>query len=158
MLTDGLTPNQRYYRKNKAVMAARLVRWLANNPGKGAEASRRAYASHAEARRAYARTRYQETRQVPALEQRRRDRTRVNMQNRRNAGKVTAGEWNAILESHGNFCHWCKADGIRLEMDHVTPISRGGLHEAGNIVPACRPCNASRGNRYSSPPRLQEAA
>ncbi len=28
-------------------------------------------------------------------------------------------------------------------------------HEKANIVPACKPCNASKGNRYSTPPRLK---
>ena len=31
-----------------------------------------------------------------------------------------------------------------MEQDHVDPIALGGLHDAGNVVPACRRCNASK--------------
>ena len=33
----------------------------------------------------------------------------------------------------------------RLEMDHITPLSKGGDHTASNIVPCCRSCNAKKG-------------
>lgn len=33
------------------------------------------------------------------------------------------------------------------EMDHVLSLARGGRHEIGNMVPACRPCNRSKGAR-----------
>jgi 5-methylcytosine-specific restriction endonuclease McrA len=35
-----------------------------------------------------------------------------------------------------------------IEMDHVIPISRGGRHSIGNIVPACRKCNASKSDKF----------
>jgi hypothetical protein len=30
-------------------------------------------------------------------------------------------------------------------MDHVVPVAKGGDHAAGNVVPACWPCNAGKG-------------
>jgi len=30
-------------------------------------------------------------------------------------------------------------------VDHVVPLSRGGTNFVGNLVPACRPCNSSKG-------------
>jgi hypothetical protein len=32
-------------------------------------------------------------------------------------------------------------------MDHLWPLSRGGAHEPGNVVPACHSCNASKRDR-----------
>lgn len=29
-------------------------------------------------------------------------------------------------------------------VDHVVPVSRGGTHELGNLVPCCRSCNSSK--------------
>lgn len=48
-----------------------------------------------------------------------------------------------------NLCHWC---GIKLipsqaTVDHVVPLSRGGLDHHNNRVLACEPCNRSRGNK-----------
>lgn len=153
---DGLTTHQRYYRKNKDGNAVRVAKWNADNPERNAAACKRSYAAHAEQRREYARKRYQETRGVATLQKSRRERTRINMQNRRSAGRVTKMEWAGILAEHGSFCYWCKAVEVPLEMDHVSPISKGGKHEKANIVPSCRPCNASRGNRHDTPPRLME--
>ncbi len=31
-----------------------------------------------------------------------------------------------------------------IQLDHVVPVSRGGVHSIGNLVPACRPCNSSK--------------
>jgi 5-methylcytosine-specific restriction endonuclease McrA len=45
-------------------------------------------------------------------------------------------------------CHYC--GGAGGEADHIVPISRGGLNHPQNLVPACRSCNASKGNRLVS--------
>ncbi len=36
---------------------------------------------------------------------------------------------------------------IRLELDHFVPLARGGAHTEYNLVPACRSCNSSKGDR-----------
>lgn len=51
-------------------------------------------------------------------------------------------------------CHWCgktlrfDVGGLpdSVEADHLNPISAGG-HWAGEMVPSCRRCNQSRGNK-----------
>ena len=60
-------------------------------------------------------------------------------------GEVTLEEWMEILEEHEFTCHYCKQVIDGLTMDHVIPISKGGRHEADNIVPACLSCNSSKG-------------
>lgn len=55
-------------------------------------------------------------------------------------------DWLSILEVFGHRCAYCLQ--IRkLTRDHVRPISRGGVHTADNIVPACRSCNSRKNNR-----------
>jgi 5-methylcytosine-specific restriction endonuclease McrA len=39
-------------------------------------------------------------------------------------------------------CRYCGGPGGTA--DHVVPISRGGKHSEGNLVPACRSCNSSK--------------
>jgi 5-methylcytosine-specific restriction endonuclease McrA len=41
-------------------------------------------------------------------------------------------------------CAYCGSDG-QLHLDHVEPLSRGGLHTPTNLVPACERCNLSKG-------------
>ena len=45
-------------------------------------------------------------------------------------------------------CYWCKAQLTRKEvtLDHVVPLSRGGLEHPNNYVIACLACNNRRGN------------
>lgn len=40
-------------------------------------------------------------------------------------------------------CAYCGTNGD-LHMEHVIPISKGGEHHLGNIVPACQSCNYSK--------------
>jgi 5-methylcytosine-specific restriction endonuclease McrA len=49
-------------------------------------------------------------------------------------------------------CNYCRVDLDRGDrrswhVDHVVPISRGGLNEIGNLVVACARCNVSKGAR-----------
>lgn len=43
-------------------------------------------------------------------------------------------------------CIYCGST-KRIEADHVIPIARGGTHSIGNLVPACKSCNASKQER-----------
>lgn len=42
-------------------------------------------------------------------------------------------------------CLYCGQTGG--EIDHVIPLTRGGRDSIGNLVPACRSCNASKNSR-----------
>jgi hypothetical protein len=45
-------------------------------------------------------------------------------------------------------CAWCNCEltAETATVDHVIPLSRGGLDNANNRVLACQPCNQKRGN------------
>lgn len=56
----------------------------------------------------------------------------------------------AIYLRDGLACCYCGAgveDGAQLSLDHVVCRSRGGTHEATNLVTACLRCNSSRADR-----------
>lgn len=59
--------------------------------------------------------------------------------------RFSGADWKRCLDRHGHRCVYCGSSG-KLTMDHVVPVTRGGTHGAGNIVPACNRCNASKGN------------
>ncbi len=53
----------------------------------------------------------------------------------------------AILERDGYRCVWCgreAVDGVKLEIDHITPVSEGGLTEEDNLRTLCFECNRGR--------------
>jgi len=46
-------------------------------------------------------------------------------------------------------CAYCsnRFSESELTVEHILPVSRGGLHEWTNVVTACRSCNTRKGNR-----------
>src|SRR3989304_7941437 len=61
-------------------------------------------------------------------------------------GKFTAVQWKYLLDFYGLQCMMC-GEGRNLEMDHVIPISKGGMHSIENIQILCRSCNSHKGNK-----------
>ncbi|MGW5637138.1 HNH endonuclease [Streptomyces sp. NPDC003832] len=49
----------------------------------------------------------------------------------------------AILARWGGCCAYCGREAAHL--DHVEPLAKGGADKESNIVPACAPCNLSKG-------------
>ncbi|MFF5449221.1 HNH endonuclease [Streptomyces sp. NPDC012888] len=48
--------------------------------------------------------------------------------------------------SNEGLCVYCE-DAESEVMDHVIPLAKGGPHHWKNLVPACTPCNESKGDR-----------
>jgi 5-methylcytosine-specific restriction endonuclease McrA len=157
-INDGLTRNQRYYRNHKSSNAGRIRAWREKNRDRNLIISRRAYSNNREKRLEYKRIYYQSVRRLFDKTEDGKIRDRIRKGNRR-ANKfgvphlLTAIEWKAILARHNSKCHWCGTEG-RMEQDHIIPITKGGAHISSNIVPSCKSCNASRGNRHLIPLRL----
>lgn len=58
-------------------------------------------------------------------------------------GEFTKTDWAACLAAFDRLCAYCGEPGL-LTQEHVLPISRGGLHDRSNVVPACRSCNCQK--------------
>lgn len=61
--------------------------------------------------------------------------------------RITGEEWQQIVDRSKGRCIYCGQTPDKLTQDHVVPLSKGGTHTASNIVPACLPCNSSKGNK-----------
>jgi 5-methylcytosine-specific restriction endonuclease McrA len=49
-----------------------------------------------------------------------------------------------------NKCWWCSKRLKKYHIDHLIPLSRGGPHDASNIVLTCPPCNLQKSARMPS--------
>ena len=52
------------------------------------------------------------------------------------------------LTKHGGTCFYCKkaaAEETNFTLDHVQAKASGGRDDLGNLVVACKPCNAQKG-------------
>lgn len=62
-------------------------------------------------------------------------------------GSFTNGEWELLKIRYNFTCVDCKKrePEIKLSVDHVIPLSRGGSNWIENIEPRCMPCNRKKG-------------
>jgi 5-methylcytosine-specific restriction endonuclease McrA len=130
------------YDKNRSKRIANSQKWSANNPQqrKKIEAKYRANNRIAVQARSEA-WRLLNPNKPRDYKLRRRARIQNNGQY-----LILAKEMAKIYSSP---CFYC--GGLdRIEADHIIPVSRGGRHSVGNLISACRWCNASKGNRFVS--------
>ena len=53
----------------------------------------------------------------------------------------------AVIARDGRVCTYCgvrNLRGRRLHLDHVIPVSKGGVNTVGNLVVACSACNSRK--------------
>jgi 5-methylcytosine-specific restriction endonuclease McrA len=162
-----------YYQANAETIKAKSKKYRADNIDKVREQQRVYHLNNAEKKKATARKWYADNLQR-ARELRRRtydrdperwinktaewkkaNRSRANQSDlnsahtrraRINSGKsfdISLGEMTKLRSQN---CVYC-GEKNSIELDHVIPLSRGGSHSIGNLVAACRTCNASKGSK-----------
>lgn len=79
---------------------------------------------------------------------------RIYQANRRsrklnNPGSVGVSErdWLRLVNRYQSCCAYCGRKPDSIELDHVIPLSKGGRHAIGNVLPACTSCNRSKNAR-----------
>jgi len=67
-------------------------------------------------------------------------------------GSYTLGEWELLKKQYGYKCPACgKGEPeIKLCLDHIIPLSKGGSNYIENIQPLCKPCNSHKYNKLIS--------
>jgi len=115
---------RKYYRENLETVRAASRAWDKAHP-------EQAHMNHAAWRHAHHAA-------VLVAAQRRRDRLAVVEHT------LTLQEWQEILVYFNHACAYCLRTDLPLEMDHVIAVSRGGVHTAENVVPACKSDNCRK--------------
>jgi 5-methylcytosine-specific restriction endonuclease McrA len=68
-------------------------------------------------------------------------------------GSHTFEEWQELIKKHDFKCYYCKErmakedSPLKWTRDHIIPLSRGGSDDINNIVPSCKSCNSSKGDK-----------
>lgn len=66
---------------------------------------------------------------------------------RKNENKTFKISKKELIKLYNSPCFYCGSLN-KITLDHVIPISRGGSHGIGNLVPACSFCNGSKHNKF----------
>lgn len=64
---------------------------------------------------------------------------------KRSVEPVRPQDRERVFENFDGVCAYCGKPATTV--DHVIPVSQGGRSRRGNILPACRSCNSSKGTR-----------
>ena len=59
-------------------------------------------------------------------------------------GSFTKLDINDLFSSQGGKCYYCRDKPNSLQIEHMTPLSRGGRNDVSNICLACAPCNLKK--------------
>lgn len=153
-INDGLTPQQRHYRKmklvNPTVNPDRLRQWRAENRERDRANSRASYTRN-RAKRLAAKKAQFEVFKLGGYSDAYRLGDRLRKARRRAApnegAALTPAQWIDICARFNHACAYCGHKPVALEQDHVVAISQGGAHTASNVVPACKSCNSAKGDR-----------
>ena len=63
-------------------------------------------------------------------------------------GIVTSEDIKNQYLIQGGLCYWCeKPVNDNYHLDHLIPLSKGGLHSIGNVVISCPKCNVVKNNK-----------
>ncbi len=55
-----------------------------------------------------------------------------------------------LLEKWQRKCAYCEAKDVPLEIEHITPKSKGGSNRVSNLTLACHECNQKKGNQTAA--------
>jgi 5-methylcytosine-specific restriction endonuclease McrA len=143
-----------YNAKNSARNTARAVDWNKTNKARRKEI-RDGYLNRFPDRRKNTLKKYHDkNRQL--LNAKARKHRQANMEQARSYVLARRGRIKAsaklvtvkeIIKMYASVCTYCGSSD-KIEIDHIVPLSKGGRHSIGNLTPACRMCNASKGNKF----------
>ncbi len=122
--------------------------WRERNPEKVKEINRRYRLAHQDQRRNGYRQWMRKN--IDKVKERWKNNTIRRRALKRNTDGVhTYEQFLDVCESFGWRCAYCgcELNPNTVTEDHVIPLSRGGSNDISNIVPACKFCNSSKGNK-----------
>lgn len=49
-----------------------------------------------------------------------------------------------VIKLKSSPCYYCNATQFPIEIDHIIPMSKGGVNDLSNVVSACKFCNKAK--------------
>ncbi len=135
---------RQYYLRNKEAIKAKTLKYFRDNREDRLE-KKRAY-HHANKERCNAKKR-KWNQDNPG--RRREQQWKYKAQKKNQLGFLPDKFEDLLWDEQEGLCFYCQAD-LKLtgyHLDHMAPLSRGGLHDISNLCLACPDCNLSKGTK-----------
>lgn len=59
-------------------------------------------------------------------------------------GKISRNDWIELCNKYGNKCLCCGRNDVKLTLDHIIPLIKGGSNTIENAQPLCGSCNSKK--------------
>lgn len=135
-----LERNPGYYKRYHR--SERMLNWLEITKERRRAYARQYHRLHPEATAANSKEWREANRTYLQVRERNRKAWKIN-----NPGSVGVSErdWVRLCRRYHYCCAYCGQKPERtIQMDHIIPLSKGGRHAIGNVLPACGRCNLTK--------------
>lgn len=142
--------NKANYQKNKDAVNQRARIWGEINADKKREFARLWRRNNPESRRSWVANNREKTRSYTKQFRQKNPEYNAIQSSRRRARILGTRKYDVTLKQikklYQQPCLYCGAPAEHI--DHIIPLSRSGEHRIGNLAPACKRCNLSKGNKF----------
>lgn len=138
-----------YYENNKSKIQAKYREYYAENKERILNNSHEYYKNNKEQILLY-KKQYRQTEQGKLAAKNGRNNRRAREKSACD-NTVTSSALKEIADKQGNKCYFCSIDidvkSSSSHVEHLTPLSKGGLHSVSNVVWSCASCNLKKNNK-----------
>ncbi len=146
--------SKRWYSNNKQSNKERSQRWLAENKEVFREYQKSWEEENKKSRRNYHASWYQNNKERISRNhkewwnnnphKRRLYKNKYYGKIRNQGGEVSPDIIEKLFLIQNNLCYYCEGFLEEFHLEHMVPISRGGLHDDNNLCLSCPPCNLKK--------------
>jgi len=141
---EKLEYQKKYAKKNADKIREYHKKWCQENAERKREAHKKYYQENKGRYREWHKKWKEENRDLArAIDSNKRDRRRALMK-KNGTFRVTNKDAKKLYQKNCVFC----GENENIEIDHVIPIAKGGVHGISNLQPLCHSCNSKKSDMF----------
>lgn len=151
ILENSREYRKKYYSERKEYYKKYKKEYYKNNKEKMNDATKQHYIDNKKWYKEYQKE-YRKTEKYKISTKNTNHNRRKQIKNTNKKERITLEQWQEILKLQNNKCIGCGRefnDELKPTLDHIIPLSKGGLHTIDNIQALCQSCNSKKGAKLN---------